>query len=63
MAREVRRLAQTTVPWIVFEEFLRKTLIYFIYMSMLHLSVFRHTRREHRIPLQMVVSLHVVAGN
>jgi hypothetical protein len=26
-------------------------------------AVFRHTRRGHRIPLQMVESLHVVAGN
>jgi hypothetical protein len=26
-------------------------------------AVFRHTRRGHRIPLQMVVSYHVVAGN
>jgi hypothetical protein len=26
-------------------------------------AVFRHTRRGHRIPLQMVVSHHVVAGN
>ena len=25
--------------------------------------VFRHTRRVHRIPLQMVMSYHVVAGN
>jgi hypothetical protein len=28
-----------------------------------HCSLFRHTRRGHRIPLQMVVSYHVVAGN
>jgi hypothetical protein len=26
-------------------------------------AVFRHTRRGHRTPLQMVVSHHVVAGN
>jgi len=26
-------------------------------------AVFRHTRRGHQIPLQMVVSHHVVAGN
>jgi hypothetical protein len=26
-------------------------------------AVFRHNRRGHRIPLQMVVSHHVVAGN
>jgi hypothetical protein len=26
-------------------------------------AVFRHTRKGHRIPLQMVVSHHVVAGN
>jgi hypothetical protein len=26
-------------------------------------AIFRHTRREHQIPFQMVVSHHVVAGN
>jgi hypothetical protein len=26
-------------------------------------AVFRHTRRGHRVPLHMVVSHHVVAGN
>ena len=26
-------------------------------------AVFRHTRRAHKVPLQMVVSHHVVAGN
>jgi hypothetical protein len=26
-------------------------------------AVFRHTGRGHQIPLQMVVSHHVVAGN
>jgi hypothetical protein len=26
-------------------------------------AVFRHTRRGHQIPLQMVVSHHVVPGN
>jgi hypothetical protein len=33
--------------------------IYFMYLSTLSLS----TRRGHGIPLQMVVSHHVVAGN
>jgi hypothetical protein len=27
------------------------------------LAVLRHIRREHQIPLQMVVSYHMVAGN
>jgi len=27
-----------------------------------NVTVFRHTRRGHQIPLQMVVSHHVVAG-
>jgi hypothetical protein len=35
--------------------------IYFIYEYTT--AVFRHTRRGHQIPLQMVVSHHVVAGN
>jgi len=34
--------------------------IYFIYE---YTAVFRHTRRGYRIPLQTVVSHHVVAGN
>jgi hypothetical protein len=35
--------------------------IYFIYMSTD--TIFRYTRRGQQIPLQMVVSHHVVAGN
>ena len=35
--------------------------IYFIYEYTV--TVFSHTRRQHQIPLQMVVSHHVVAGN
>jgi hypothetical protein len=38
-----------------------------LYLSYIYdeytVAVFRHTRRGHRIPLQMVVSHHVVAGN
>ena len=33
-----------------------------MYLSTI-IAVFRHLRRGHRIPLQMVVSHHVVAGN
>jgi hypothetical protein len=33
-----------------------------IYIYMYTLAVFRHTRRGCQIPLQMVVSHHVVAG-
>jgi hypothetical protein len=32
------------------------------YLCEYAVAVFRHTRREHWIPLQMVVSHHVVAG-
>jgi hypothetical protein len=35
--------------------------IYFILYECT-VAVFRHTRRGHRIPLQMVVSYHVVVG-
>jgi hypothetical protein len=35
----------------------------FIYIYNYTLAFFRHTRRGHQIPLQMVVSHHVVAGN
>jgi hypothetical protein len=34
--------------------------IYLLYVSTV--AVFRHSRREHQISLQMVVSHHVVAG-
>jgi hypothetical protein len=37
--------------------------IYSFYIGEYTVSVFRHTRRGHQIPLQMVVSHHVVAGN
>jgi hypothetical protein len=39
--------------------FLKK--IYLFYVCDYTVAVFRHTRREHWIPLQMVVSHHVVA--
>jgi hypothetical protein len=35
----------------------------FIIICKYTVAVFRHTRRGHRIQLQMVVSHHVVAGN
>jgi hypothetical protein len=34
-----------------------------LYICEYTVAVFRHTRRGHWIPLQMVVSHHVVAGN
>jgi hypothetical protein len=37
--------------------------IYVFYVCEYTVAVFRHTRRGHQIPLQMVVSHHVVAGN
>jgi len=36
---------------------------YLSYVCEYTVAVFRYTRRGHRIPLQMVVSQHVVAGN
>ena len=36
--------------------------IYLFYVYEYTVAVFRHTRRGHQIPLQMVVSHHVVAG-
>jgi len=36
--------------------------IYLFYVYEYTVSVFRHTRRGHLIPLQMVVSHHVTAG-
>ena len=36
--------------------------MYLMYMNEYTEAVFRHTRREHQIPLKMAVSHHVVAG-
>ena len=43
----------------------RAVSILFIYLFLFKytVAVFRHTRRGHQIPLHMVVSHHVVAGN
>jgi hypothetical protein len=38
-------------------------LIYLFYVYEYTIALFRHTRRGHQIPLQMVVSHHVVVGN
>jgi hypothetical protein len=65
----VGRLEITVVLLLVFWEiviplFLKKDFIYlFDIYDEYTLAVFRHTRRGHQIPLQMVVSHHVVAGN
>jgi hypothetical protein len=40
-----------------------KRFIYLFYAYEYTVAAFRHTRRGHWIPLQMVVSHHVVAGN
>jgi hypothetical protein len=40
-----------------------KELLILFYVLVYTVAVFRHTRRGHQIPLQMVVSHHVVAGN
>jgi len=34
----------------------------YLFICKYTVAVFRHTRRGHQIPLQMVVSHHVVAG-
>ena len=41
--------------------FFKKNYLFYVYEYTD--TVFRHTRRGHQIPLQMVVSHHVVAGN
>jgi hypothetical protein len=42
-------------------QFFKKTFIYFMYEYTV--ALFRHIRKGHQIPLQLVVSDHVVAGN
>jgi hypothetical protein len=37
--------------------------IYLFYLYEYTVAVFRHTRRGHQIPLQIVVSHHVIGGN
>jgi hypothetical protein len=43
--------------------FFKKRFIYLCYLYEYTVAVFTLTRRGHQIPLQMVVSYHVVAGN
>jgi hypothetical protein len=43
--------------------FLKIYLFIYFYSYEYTVAIFRHTRRGHWIPLQMVVSHHVVAGN
>ena len=47
--------------------FLRQIFLFFFKIYLFYLYEYtiavRHTRRGHQIPLQMVVSHHVVAGN
>jgi hypothetical protein len=45
----------------IFFLFFKDLFIYFIYEYTV--AVFRHIRKGHQIPLQMVVSHRVVAGN
>jgi hypothetical protein len=40
--------------------FLKKVYLFYVYEYII--ALFRHTRKGHKIPLQMVVSHHVVAG-
>ena len=47
-------------PWVILIYFLKGLFVYFMYMSTI--TVLKHTRRGHLIPLQMLVNHHVVAG-
>ena len=49
--------------WFSSSTFKKKRFLYLFYVYEYTVAVFRHTRRRHQIPLQMVVSHHVVAGN
>jgi hypothetical protein len=40
-----------------------KTVFFVFYVYENNVAVFRHTRRGHKVSLQMAVSHHVVAGN
>jgi hypothetical protein len=43
--------------------FLLKNYLLKLYVYEYTVAIFRHTRRWHQIPLQMVVSYYVVVGN
>jgi hypothetical protein len=47
----------------LFFHFLKDFIYSFCIYGKYTVAVFRHTRREYQIPLQMVVSHHVVARN
>jgi uncharacterized membrane protein YqaE (UPF0057 family) len=55
--------ASTTFHFNVCFLFFVLRIIYLFYVYKYTGAVFRHTRRGHQIPLQMVVSHRVVAGN
>jgi hypothetical protein len=60
------RLFCIPLAFLGFSLFLKKIVIYFYFLFYVceHIvAAFRRTRRGHQIPLQMVVSHHVVAGN
>jgi hypothetical protein len=57
-----RMLHTESSPWLRYIS-LRIYLIYLFIVYEYTVSLFRHTRRGHQIPLQMVVSPCVVAGN
>jgi hypothetical protein len=46
---------------LLFQDFFKR-FIYLFYVYEYMIALFRHTKRRHQIPLQMVVSHHVVAG-
>jgi len=52
-----------SIKWLLLCSFFFLTFIYIFYTCEYTVAVFRHTRKRHQIPLQIVVSHHVVAGN
>ena len=62
LLKEVCALCHSGFSFVCFC-FFKDLFIYLFNVYEYTVAVSRHTRRRHQIPLQMVVSHHVVAGN
>ena len=62
-AQELFLRILSTLFFVCFKDLFACLCIYLFYVCEYVVTLFRPTRRGHQIPLQMVVTHHVVAGN
>ena len=63
VVRKIKALQGADRRWVVAVHFFFLRFIYLFCLYKYSVAVLRHTRRGHQIPLQMIVSHHLVAGN